>query len=45
MLYFRERPEPAAGYASPATGVVLVLLAALVLLLGVLPGPVLALVG
>jgi len=44
-VYFRERPEPAAGYSSPATGVVLVLLAAVVLLLGVLPGPLLALVG
>lgn len=44
-MYFRERPEPAAGYSSPATGVVLVLLAAVVLLLGVLPGPLLALVG
>jgi NADH-quinone oxidoreductase subunit N len=44
-MYFRERPEPASGYASPATGVVLVLLAAVVLLLGVLPGPLLALVG
>jgi NADH-quinone oxidoreductase subunit N len=44
-MYFRERPEAASGYASPATAVVLVLLAAVVLLLGVLPGPLLALVG
>jgi NADH-quinone oxidoreductase subunit N len=43
-MYFRDRPEPARGYASPATGVVLVVLAAVVLLLGVLPSPVLALV-
>jgi NADH-quinone oxidoreductase subunit N len=43
-MYFRDRPEPARGYVSPATGVVLVLLAAVVLLLGVLPSPVLALV-
>jgi NADH-quinone oxidoreductase subunit N len=43
-MYFRERAEPARGYASPATAVVLVLLAAVVLLLGVLPSPVLALV-
>jgi NADH-quinone oxidoreductase subunit N len=43
-MYFRDRPEPAQGYRSPATGVVLVLLAAVVLLLGVLPSPVLALV-
>ena len=42
-MYFRDRPEEAAGYRSPATGVVLALLAALVLLLGVLPGPALAL--
>jgi NADH-quinone oxidoreductase subunit N len=44
-MYFRERPEPARGYPSPATAVVLVLLAAIVLLLGVLPSPLLALVG
>ena len=43
-MYFRDRPEPAQGYASPATGVVLVVLAAVVLLLGVLPSPLLALV-
>jgi NADH-quinone oxidoreductase subunit N len=43
-MYFRERAEPARGYASPATAVVLVLLAAVVLLLGVLPSPLLALV-
>ena len=43
-MYFRDRPEPARGYASPATGVVVVLLAVVVLLLGVAPSPVLALV-
>jgi NADH-quinone oxidoreductase subunit N len=43
-MYFRERAEPARGYASRATGVVLLLLAAIVLLLGVLPSPVMALV-
>ena len=43
-MCFRERVEPARGYASPATAVVLVLLAAVVLLLGVLPSPVLTLV-
>jgi len=43
-MHFRERPEPARGYASPATAVVLVLLAVVVLLLGVLPSPLLALV-
>ena len=43
-MYFRDRPEPARGYPSLATGVVLVLLAALVLLLGVLPSPLLTLV-
>jgi NADH-quinone oxidoreductase subunit N len=43
-MYFRERTEPASGYASPATAAVLIVLAGVVLLLGVLPGPVLALV-
>ena len=43
-MYFRDRPELARGYASPATGVALVVLAAVVVLLGVLPSPVLALV-
>ena len=43
-MYFRERPEPASGYASPATAAVLIVLVAVVLLLGVLPSPVLALV-
>ena len=43
-MYFRERPEPAHGYRSPAIAVLLVLLAAVVLMLGVLPSPVMALV-
>jgi hypothetical protein len=43
-MYFRDRAESAGGYSSPATGVVLVLLAAAVLLLGVFPSPLLALV-
>jgi hypothetical protein len=43
-MYFRDRAEPAAGYPSLVTGIVLVLLAAVVLLLGVLPAPVMALV-
>jgi NADH-quinone oxidoreductase subunit N len=41
-MYFRERPEPAVGYASPATGVAVALLALLVLLLGIYPSPFLA---
>jgi NADH-quinone oxidoreductase subunit N len=43
-MYFRERAEPARGYVSSATAVVLILLAAVVLLMGVLPTPFLALV-
>ena len=43
-MYFRDRAEPTAGYPSLVTGIVLVLLAAVVLLLGVLPAPVMALV-
>jgi NADH-quinone oxidoreductase subunit N len=42
-MYFRERPEAATGYASPATGVVVAVLALLVLLLGIVPSPFLAL--
>jgi NADH-quinone oxidoreductase subunit N len=43
-MYFRERAEPARGFSSPAMAVLLVLLVAAVLVLGVLPSPVLALV-
>jgi NADH:ubiquinone oxidoreductase subunit 2 (subunit N) len=43
-MYFRNRAEPARGYPSIATGVVLVVLAAVVLMLGVFPSPLLALV-
>jgi NADH-quinone oxidoreductase subunit N len=43
-MYFRERPETPAGYPSLATGIVLVLLAVLVLGLGIVPAPVMALV-
>jgi NADH-quinone oxidoreductase subunit N len=43
-MYFRERADAPAGYSSMATGVVLVLLAAAVLMLGVLPAPALGLV-
>jgi NADH-quinone oxidoreductase subunit N len=43
-MYFRDRTEPAGGCPSLATGVVLVLLAAVVLMLGVFPSPLLALV-
>ena len=43
-MYFSERAEPASGYPSLATGIVLVVLAAVVLMMGVLPSPVLALV-
>jgi NADH-quinone oxidoreductase subunit N len=43
-MYFRDRAEPARGYPSLATGVVLVLLAAVVLMMGVFPSPLLALV-
>ena len=39
-----DRAESAGGYSSPATGVVLVLLAAAVLMMGVFPSPLLALV-
>ena len=41
-MYFRERAEPATGYASPAIGTVLFLLAAAVLLMGVMPSPFMA---
>lgn len=43
-MYFRERPEVAAGFASPATGLAVVVLAVLVLLLGIVPSPFLAFV-
>ncbi|MBN2575548.1 MAG: hypothetical protein JXP73_13370 [Deltaproteobacteria bacterium] len=43
-MCFRERTEPASGRASPATAAVLVVLAGVVPPLGVLPGPVPALV-
>ena len=43
-MYFRERTDSPSAYASVATGVVLVLLAAAVLMLGVAPSPVLSLV-
>ena len=42
-MYFRDRAVVAEGYSSPATVAVLVMLAAAVLMLGVLPGPVMAL--
>jgi NADH-quinone oxidoreductase subunit N len=44
-MYFREGKLCDEGYASPATGVVLVVLAALVLMLGVAPSPLMALLG
>jgi NADH-quinone oxidoreductase subunit N len=43
-MYFRERADSHDGYSSLATGVVLVLLAALVLGLGIVPAPMMALV-
>jgi NADH-quinone oxidoreductase subunit N len=43
-MYFHERKDAPEGYASVATGVVLVLLAAAVLFLGVLPAPMMAIV-
>lgn len=44
-MYFRERADsPGAAYASAATGVVLVLLAVAVLMMGVAPAPVMSLV-
>ena len=43
-MYFRERADSHAGYPSLATGVVLVLLAVLVLGLGIVPAPMMALV-
>ena len=43
-MYFRDRPETPEGYPSLATGIVLVLLAVLVLGLGIVPAPVMALV-
>lgn len=43
-MYFRERAEEFRSYPSLATGVVLVLLAVLVIGLGVLPGPWIAVV-
>ena len=42
-MYFHERKDAPAGYASVATGAVLALLAALVLMLGVMPAPVMGL--
>jgi NADH-quinone oxidoreductase subunit N len=43
-MYFRERGESLAGYPSLATGIVLVVLAVLVLGLGIVPAPMMALV-
>jgi NADH-quinone oxidoreductase subunit N len=43
-MYFRERTDVAEGYSSIGTGVVLVVLAALVLMMGVFPAPLLSLV-
>jgi NADH-quinone oxidoreductase subunit N len=43
-MYFRERTDSREGYPSLATGVVLVLLAVLVLGLGIVPAPMMALV-
>ena len=43
-MYFRERTDSREGYPSLATGVVLVLLAVLVLGLGIVPAPMIALV-
>jgi hypothetical protein len=43
-MYFRERADGREGYPSLATGIVLVLLAALVLGLGIVPAPMMALV-
>jgi len=42
-MYFHERKDAPAGYASVPTGAVLVLLAAVVLMLGVMPAPVMGL--
>lgn len=43
-MYFRERADVGAGYPSLATAAVLVVLTAVVLMLGVLPAPLMALV-
>jgi NADH-quinone oxidoreductase subunit N len=43
-MYFRERTDSREGYPSLATGIVLVLLAVLVLGLGIVPAPMMALV-